>query len=181
MNMEKPARRVRVEESRMLDIRQLRKKGLRLDIEGAGSFLWGDGTNAKLEVIPPRLVASFPVWTGYAKGHVPVVRDITIASTPCPYGKSRSWLVCPSCGRRCIALAVSRPDYELSCRVCAGLTYQTQSMSKQARIERKVLALVDRLGLNDSKLPPRMRRRTYERLMQKYEELAFGVLATDGD
>jgi hypothetical protein len=106
---------------------------------------------------------------------VPISRDVRIAQASSHFGKTRPWLICPECGRRCVALAVNRPYCRLSCRVCAGLSYKTQSMTRQARIERKIMALVDRLGLNDSRWPPGMRQRTYAKLIRRYEELAAGL------
>jgi hypothetical protein len=52
-------------------------------------------------------------------------------------------------------------------------------MTHQARLERRLEQLVDRLGLEEGGRPPHMRQKMYERLSKKYEELSDGLLGAD--
>jgi transcription elongation factor Elf1 len=91
------------------------------------------------------LIVTMRIWEGYAKGYVPVIFEVQTVSTPRPYSKSRTWLRCPECGRRRVVLAVNHQEHKLACRVCTGLSYETQSMTRRARIERRIELLPDRL------------------------------------
>jgi len=51
-------------------------------------------------------------------------------------------------------------------------------MTRQARLERRIVQLVDRLGLEESARPPHMRQKMYARLSKKYEELSNALLGT---
>ena len=51
-------------------------------------------------------------------------------------------------------------------------------MTRQAQLERRIVQLVDRLGLEESARPPHMRQKVYARLSKKYEELSDALLGT---
>lgn len=97
--------------------------------------------------------------------------DFSLEWTPCNFGGMRPWLLCQECGRR------SGKLYEigrnlLACRICAGLTYGSQSERATDRLMRRIRKVRSRLGGSGSlfdpfpRKPPRMHWRTYSRLRQ---------------
>jgi len=67
--------------------------------------------------------------------------------TPCPYGGTRTWLVCPGCGsRRCVLYLSARDGF--LCRSCLDLTYRSSQLSKTNRKFSRMRNLADRLGLD---------------------------------
>jgi hypothetical protein len=105
---------------------------------------------------------------------------IPISWTRCHFGYGwRPWFLC-ACGRRCAKLYNRSPI--LTCRNCAEATYETQRMSRKARLYRKATRIRQRLGDVDGRpgidpFPRRppwlpgfgMQRKTYARLRAKGE------------
>ena len=61
------------------------------------------------------------------RSSVPVAPIIKIVSTPCNFGGSREWLLCPepTCGRRVLSLFIDE-HHRIACRKCLGLLYESQ-------------------------------------------------------
>jgi hypothetical protein len=95
--------------------------------------------------------------------------------TPCNYGGSRPWFLCPQrgCGRRVAILYVGST---LACRHCRQLAYDSQQDSGFRRLVRRARAIRLKLGGSPSLMDPfpgkpnGMHWRTYRRLRGK----AFG-------
>ncbi len=106
---------------------------------------------------------------------------VALAWTPCYFGGSRPWLVCPQCGARRLRL------YEhgglIACRACLGLSYACRRERRRWRVVRRARKLRLRLGGGPNLLlpcperPARMHVRTFLRLVQRYGELQGVVLA----
>ncbi|EYD71490.1 hypothetical protein Rumeso_05013 [Rubellimicrobium mesophilum DSM 19309] len=95
-----------------------------------------------------------------------------IASTPCPFGGVRWWLICPKCQRRRTVL------YGPSCRLCRGAVHASTLLSREDRLRAKALKIRKRLGQTGGGLlapfPPRpkhMRWATYWRLRRECQEI----------
>ena len=92
---------------------------------------------------------------------------IRLTHTACNYGGTRPWFCCPRCKRR-VAIVYLRGSW--MCRQCTGLLYECQLESDLHRMIRKARKLRIRLGGPAALTaafplkPPRMHRRTYERL-----------------
>jgi hypothetical protein len=104
--------------------------------------------------------------------------------TPCHYGGSRSWFLCPAkgCLRRVAILYGGRI---FACRNCYGLAYSSQQENPSDRAADRAWAILKRLrcdqftNIFDTE-PPRpsgMHVRTYERLMAKYRFAQHGAFA----
>lgn len=98
-----------------------------------------------------------------------------------PRGGARAYFVCPRCGARRTQLFVHHHELEPICRVCAGISYESQRRSSEKR--KLVRAQRIRLELgggaeNYGPLPIRplgMHRSTYEQRIAKITELEEAV------
>lgn len=103
-------------------------------------------------------------------------------ATPMRFGGTAWRFRCPWCRRAARALYLDRSRFV--CRRCAGLAYQVQRESAEDRAFRRVQKLAKRLGWTEGLapadtlempewVPPRpkgMRRHTYERLAEQWED-----------
>lgn len=136
--------------------------------------------------LPCSLVVTHLWANGGYRDRAPV-EVIDIEPTPCTFGGHRLWLLCPDCGKRRTALFARVTDQEtgkyrpgLSCRVCLGIAYDSQSERTVSRAARKAKRLRFRLGglfaMNlMTRLPDRpkgMHWNTYFRLATKANEAA---------
>jgi hypothetical protein len=97
--------------------------------------------------------------------------SINLDRTPCRYGGTRAWLVCPDCGSRRVVLYLSTSQ-GFQCRDSLDLAYTTSQLSKTNRRFVRMHRLADRVGVD---LPTGqwegrkgMHASTMERLMQQY-------------
>jgi hypothetical protein len=87
---------------------------------------------------------------------------IGLAYTPCNYGKTRPWFVCPVCERRAGLLYMRAGRF--ACRQCQRVSYVSQSCDALDRTWRRQSKIEARLG-DDWRRPKGMRQRTYDRLI----------------
>lgn len=99
---------------------------------------------------------------------------IFLERTPCNYGGTRTWFLCPGqrCGRRVAALYSGK--YFL-CRHCRQLAYESQHESPGDRADSRAWKIRERCGGWGCLLDPLFRRkgmhhRTFERLARDYEQ-----------
>lgn len=101
---------------------------------------------------------------------------ITIDWTPCHFGGSRAWFLCPAplCGRR---VAILYGAAIFSCRHCLRLTYASQLNDLRDPTSSKADKIRRRLGLGPGVFnelgdkPKGMHQRTYERLIAEHSRL----------
>jgi len=105
-----------------------------------------------------------------------VKQPISISRTPCNYGGTRPWFLCPHCCRR-VSKLYAAGKYFL-CRHCYSLAYHSQQITEPNRLLNKAQAIRKRLGASqscwdpiDSK-PKGMHWKTFERL--KHQALVAG-------
>lgn len=109
--------------------------------------------------------------------------SVQLAQSPCHYGGSRSWLVCPryGCGRRVLSLYLVGDLF--LCRHCHKLGYESQQVVQWDRLTLKADKIRDRLGweagiLNGAGVRPKgMHWRTYWRLWSEHNRLVGGICA----
>ena len=89
-------------------------------------------------------------------------QTIRLAHTPCNYGKSRPWFVCPVCQRRAGVLFMRAGRF--ACRRCQKVAYASQSCDLLDRLWRKQSKIESRL-VQHWQRPKGMRQRTYARLI----------------
>jgi hypothetical protein len=101
--------------------------------------------------------------------------------TTCNFGGARPWFSCPTCGRRAGVLYWQNratAPLRLSCRLCAGLAYESQRCDLTERAMRRVARLEARLhpttvrGQAMLVRPPRMHWTTYARINTQLDEAA---------
>jgi hypothetical protein len=90
--------------------------------------------------------------------------------TPCNFGGSRPWFVCPGagCGRRVAILYRVGPEQPL-CRHCCDLAYQSQMVGETGRAELRVEKAEARLPPSGTR-PKGMHHTTYLKLTRAYVE-----------
>lgn len=102
-----------------------------------------------------------------------VEQPVHIERTPCHYGGTRPWWLCPWCGRRVAVLYSAGKHF--ACRHCYRLAYSCQSETPDDRAARRADRIRRRLGWEPGILngeggkPKGMRWRTFERLYAEHE------------
>jgi hypothetical protein len=112
-----------------------------------------------------------------------VEEPIQIVQTPCNYGGTRPWFICPepSCGRRIAMLFITERNFR--CRRCCKLSYGSQRESSAGRGLRRVQNIRGRLGGGPSLLerfpdkPKGMRWATYDGLIAEAQRAQMEFLA----
>jgi hypothetical protein len=105
---------------------------------------------------------------------------VRLARTPCTYGGTRVWFLCPRCARRVAILYMTH--HLFACRHCGRLTYVSQRENAADRAARRADAIRKRLGwplgiANPFGGKPKgMHWRTYQRLTNElfeWQRVAF--------
>jgi hypothetical protein len=172
--------RIKAEECCRLDIRYLHRRGTL--VSGWRSYGWnrggepagsinyiGNGDSITLDYRSRE----------YGGDWVPMRYEVLIEWTPCNYGGSRPWFLCPNCRRRVAVLYL--PGTIAACRKCYNISYSSQCEDFSGRAMRRMGKIEARLGEpGNNDFPPkpkRMRWTTYERLAEKYQEADWQSMA----
>lgn len=165
-----------LEQQLRIDIRYLRKN--RLLEPGSYTLIWSCGdenaaARASLIVTRQKIIITCR-WTDEETGAPQKMnRVITLSETPCRYGGSRKWLICPRCGHRMVVLVLTPPS--VGCRHCLDLSYASQGENVSYRGLRKMNKIADRLQraeyFEEMLLKPKgMHWKTYNRLIEQHDE-----------
>ena len=163
-----------------LDVRQLRREGL---LEPGRLFRWRwTGEGEMVAAVDVRIDAERVNLSYRTRGED---RDdwaakeyaVTIERTPCHFGGSRPWLLCPvaGCGRR-VAILYGGPIF--ACRHCHRLAYRCQRETVDERAARRADKIRGRLGWPPGLWNARgnkkkgMNWRTFGRLAMSHEAFA---------
>lgn len=163
---------------RRLDARRLAKAGV-LNPGYCGGWQWpcNDGTakSIRLWTEQDRVTLAYRhrVEDGKWQGEQ---YSVHIVHTPCNFGGSRAWFICPAtgCGRRVAILFGGRA---FACRHCHQLAYASSRESAGKRAARHAVKLRKRLGWQPGLLnhgggkPKWMRWRTFYCLTVKHDKL----------
>src|SRR5512138_275659 len=108
-----------------LDVRDLERRG-HLKAEKLFGWRWTRGdeqvANITVRTFEDAVLLSY-TWTPYAREPLPIRCRVALSQTPCNFGGSRRWFVCPDCDRRCAVLfGISRRG-NFACRTCQRLAY----------------------------------------------------------
>lgn len=146
---------------------------------GKGSGRRGNH-NGNLDDLPRLDIREVEVEGKWFDLHLPggSIQQIRVTTTPCNYGGSRFWFICPKCRRRVGVLYSDFGHY--ICRKCVNRPYASQYQDKAQRLEARRLAIFDRLGWTGKFLktrPKGMRRTTFRRLLDEllgiYEAIGY--------
>ncbi|MCB1667232.1 MAG: hypothetical protein R3E73_00185 [Porticoccaceae bacterium] len=168
-----------IEEIRRIDIRYLRKQRWLSTSEKhylTGSLSWTSGGEPSGSInfasYHDRLELSFKYMEGGGEWQ-PVKQTIWLDHTPCHYGGSRKWLLCPRCNRRVGVLCGA--DKLFLCRHCYQIPYRSQNegyldrlISKKHKLGNKIFEDYDGDGWLKKK---GMHWKTFEPLQKKYWEI----------
>jgi len=112
-----------------------------------------------------------------------VEQVVLFDQTPCNYGGTRKWFICPNCARR-VAVLYGAGKYFL-CRHCYDLTYSSQQEDWSGRMLRKARNIKERLGIQNGIdpiifKPKGMHQKTFDRLRFQAERYdSIGWIAAD--
>lgn len=125
----------------------------------------------------------FPAWVDGHGDHITItvyggwgntIQGVALTETPCNYGGTRKWFVCPECARRCGVFYIQEM---IACRKCHDLTYSSQYEHAQDRMLRKLKQIRRATGSDDDiwgpfGLPPRgMSVKRWKALVAEFIEL----------
>ena len=138
------------EEIRRIDIRYLRQNGL-LQPNRAGSLSWNVGGepsgNINYTMYENTMVLNFRCQQYGDDEWESVQQTIWFESTPCHYGGSRKWFICPRCDARVAVLYGA--DKLFLCRHCYQLPYASQGEDYLSRMSRKFDKISDKLEADE--------------------------------
>ena len=129
--------RTTCEEAKRIDIRYLRQQGL-LGHNHAGTLSWNIGGEPSGNI--NYTMFSDQMWLRFrCRWHDEEWEDvkqiIPLVETPCNYGGTRKWFLCPHCNKRIAVLYLV--DTYFMCRHCYQLPYASQGEDYLDRLTRK--------------------------------------------
>jgi len=101
-------------------------------------------------------------------------QGVALTETPCHYGGTRKWFLCPSCRRRCGVLYIHT---SIACRKCHDLVYESQYEPAQDRMLRQLKKIRRVIGCDDdirgpfNPPPHSMSKRRWEMMIEEFLEL----------
>jgi hypothetical protein len=158
-----------LEQYRAIDVRQWKRTG-HLGRSGGFSWIWTRNGEEKgrIEVHPAPDHVRLVYRTRRNDGPWQPVDDmVRITTTPCSFGGSRLWFVCPGCGRRAARLCCSTAYFR--CRKCCGVPYTSQMQSDFDRAIARREKLFGKLEGAPYRKPKGMHRRTFEAIWAQIE------------
>jgi hypothetical protein len=177
-------KKIYAEEVNRIDIRYLKKQGM-LRPGSQGSLWWTTNGEKTGDIRYATWGSSLQLiyrFRQYGDDWESVDEHVRFAETPCNFGGSRKWFICPSCQTR-VGLLYGPGKY-FRCRSCYGLSYASQNEGKLDRMTRKVRKIRKRLDIGNHDIfdpdslmddvyykPRGMRWNTFERLKQAEIEL----------
>lgn len=172
------------EDSRPLDIRRLQRAGVLIPGQCFG-WQWAVGgrgvASIQGQVEVDRVVLLYRHRSGDEETWQDVEQPVRLDHTPCTYGGTRRWWICPSCGRRVAVLY--GPGKLFACRHCHRLAYASQREAEDDRARRQAEKIRRRLGWPagianpEGGKPKGMHWRTFERLSGAHDACAKASLA----
>jgi hypothetical protein len=158
-----------IEETKRVDIRYMRRKGLLRP--GTGGLLTWSRNGEQSGSVNYRSYAD-RVELSYRYNGEPDLINVTvqICFTPCRFGGDRQWFHCPHCHSRCevLCLAGKYP----ACRKCYRLPYQSQLEDGLGRLQRRQNKLEEMLWGDKRKWWRKPKR---ERLEAEWERIAMAA------
>lgn len=145
----KGQRKLTVSECYDIDIFTLKKIGGLSSENCSYKFVWCDEDNNKVGIVKKGDILNFKYVVTNKKTGERRIYDypVNITYTKCNYGGSRSWFICPICGRR-VAKLYAKND-QFCCRTCNNLSYRSCQTSGDimAQVDRKIYKLQDKLKM----------------------------------
>lgn len=135
-----------LEQQLRIDIRYLKKN--RMLEPGIYTLGWSYGDEETADratlIVGRQKMAVACSWTDGETGDPQKMkRVIELSESPCRYGGSRKWLICPRCGYKMAVLVLTPPH--VGCRHCLHLSYASQSENASYRALRRRNKIARRL------------------------------------
>jgi hypothetical protein len=147
-----------------IDVRDIARRG-HIDRSAAFSWRWtrGDEPMGNIGItVQARTALTLTYCITQAGQAQNFAERVALTYTPCHFGQSRPWLLCPRCGHRVAKLYMRSARF--ACRCCQRVAYASQSQDaldrlwgRQHKMEAKLREYWQR--------PKGMRQRTYDRLI----------------
>ena len=158
-----------------LDVRQLHQRDC---LRPGLGFLWSWSWNGKpwASISITTSIDSIRLMYGTKDGEQ-VEEFVDLDRTPCNYGGTRTWFLCPRCGRRVGVLFAGRRFW---CRRCHGIAYAVENEDKLSRVLRRSNKLRERVQARAGTAypvifkPKGMHQRTFDRIRWEIEEIEAG-------
>jgi hypothetical protein len=168
------------ENSLPLDIRWLKRKSLLISgLNITLSWSRGDTVLASLEAT---IYENYMLLIYTHNKTEDIQQKLYFTYTPCNYGGTRIWFLCPLCGRRCAIIYMHEKYF--ACRICCGLTYRTcnetpiyRSFSKADKLRKRIGAKPGALNSLPYFKPKGMHQRTWDMIRIKIKCLEIKVIA----
>lgn len=161
------------ESQHSIDIRWLKKNNyLRPGVSGTLSWSRGEEQTGwiRYTIEHDRMILHYRYRRGGGEWQ-DIEETVYFDHTPCNYGSSRKWFLCPQCHKR-VAVIYGAGKYFL-CRHCYDLTYSSQQENPADCLIRKARKIRKDLGGNDNltdafpNKPKHMHWKTYWRLREE--------------
>lgn len=169
----RPGTRRVAEDLMRIDLRVLRRLDL-LKRRGPFRFAWSvageEVGSAVLEVFDERLTVRLHAQVAQGVWQ-PMTQSVRLEATPCRFGGSRLWAVCPACRGRVLALYWANARF--ACRGCQSVRYRSQGESARHRSIARFHALDDALSAGK---PKWQRWSTFDALAVRHERAGREVL-----
>lgn len=170
------------EEMLRLDVRKLHREGwLRPGL--SFSLNWSMGGNPVGSISIFTSSDSIRLMYGTKDGEQ-VDELVDLDRTPCNYGGTRTWFLCPRCGRRVGVLFGGRRFW---CRHCHGIAYAVENEDKLSRVLRRSNKLRERVQARAGTAypvtfkPKGMHQRTFDRIRWQIQEIELGFWLAMGE
>lgn len=166
----RPAWHAKTSSVHRVDIGKLHRAG---HLEGSRSLTWTWENKANINLTTSSSEVTFQYNYRESVGEwKPVNQRVSLAYTPCHYGGSRPWFVCPRCYRHVAILYIHGWP---ACRKCKRLVYPVQSMDAMARNWHRLHRIENKLSGGERdwnyRRPKGMRTATFDRLRDEYFHL----------
>ena len=170
------------EEMLRLDVRQLHRRDcLRPGLAFSWNWSWGDEPAGSISIFTS--TDSIRLMYGTKDGEQ-VDELVALDLTPCHFGGSRPWFLCPRCGRRVGVLFGGRRFW---CRHCHGVAYAVENEDAMSRLLRRSNKLRERIKVRAGTAypvtfkPKHMHQQTFDRIRWQIQKLesAFWMAAAE--
>ncbi|MEP6342233.1 MAG: hypothetical protein ABJ275_02880 [Maricaulaceae bacterium] len=130
-----------------LDISELRKKGVLSNHTPCSMEIARNGETVGVM----KLQASHDFLMVSGASNFNINQHIPLTQTPCNYGGSRKWFLCPDCDRR---VGVLYYQTQFKCRHCTNLYYESQYKPESSRLFSKARKIRRDLGGSENMSEP---------------------------
>ncbi|MEP7247634.1 MAG: hypothetical protein ABI885_28660 [Gammaproteobacteria bacterium] len=152
---------VKAEHCRSIDVRRWQREGI-LREGRAGTWQWSDPDTGQRRAAIGYRANGGSVTLDYSIDGSARTQTLWLTETPCNYGGTRQWFICPIGGERVAVLFLRAGRF--ACRRCQRISYASQSGDLCDRTWRKQAKAEAKLGPNWAR-PKGMHATTRERVM----------------